>query len=339
MSVETQLMTGKKNRTEPFAERTAASKPLIVIAVGGNALIRDANAMSMPDQYEAAVQTSKQIAAVARNGCRLLVTHGNGPQVGFVLMRSELAKSVLHTIPLESCVADTQGAIGYQLEQTLLNELKRLGSARGVATVLTQVVVDRADPAFAAPSKPIGPFCSRKDALAHEKNDGWIMREDAGRGWRRVVASPRPKEIVEEQTIRLLIENGLIVIAGGGGGIPVIREENGDLRGCAGVIDKDFTSSLLATRLKAQTLVLATQIEKVALNFGKPNQQFIDSMTASQAQSFFEQGEFSAGSMEPKILAALDFLRQGGERAIITRPDLLEDALAGRTGTHILQDG
>lgn len=311
------------------------SKPLVVIAVGGNSLIADATHMSVLDQYQAAGQTSHHIASLVEAGYRVVVTHGNGPQVGFILMRSELAKDTLHQVPLESCVADTQGAIGYQIEQTLANELRKRGAHASLATVVTQVVVDKDDPGFTNPSKPIGPFYSEAEARKHEKNDGWAVKEDAGRGWRRVVASPKPLEIIEQDSIRILLENDVIVVAVGGGGIPVLRKENGDLEGCAAVIDKDAASCLLAKNLKADTFIISTAVDKVMLNFGKPDQQALDRITLAEAKKYMEEGHFAAGSMKPKVEAAIEFIENGGRHVIITQPHLLEEAIAGRNGTHI----
>jgi carbamate kinase len=311
------------------------SKPLVVIAVGGNSLITDSSHMTVLDQYQAAGQTSYHIASLVEAGYRVVVTHGNGPQVGFILMRSELAKNVLHQVPLESCVADTQGAIGYQIEQTLANELRKRGVTTPLATVVTQVVVDKDDPGFKTPTKPIGPFYSEAEARKHEKEDGWAVKEDAGRGWRRVVASPKPLEIIEEDSIRILLESEVIVIAVGGGGIPVIRLENGDLQGCAAVIDKDAASCLLAKNLKADTFIISTAVDKVMLNFGKPNQKALDRITVAEAKQYMEEGHFAAGSMKPKVEAAIDFLENGGKHVIITQPHLLAEAIAGKNGTHI----
>lgn len=311
------------------------SKPLVVVAVGGNSLITDASHMTVLDQYQAAGQTSHHIASLLEAGYRVVVTHGNGPQVGFILMRSELAKNVLHQVPLESCVADTQGAIGYQIEQTLANELRRRGIRTPLATVVTQVVVDKDDAAFTNPTKPIGPFYSEEDARKHAQDDGWAVKEDAGRGWRRVVASPRPLEIIEQDSIRILLENDVIVIAVGGGGIPVIRKENGDLEGCAAVIDKDAASCLLAKNLQADTFIISTAVDKVMLNFGKPDQKALDRITVSEAKQYMAEGHFAAGSMGPKVEAAIDFIENGGKHVIITQPHLLADAIAGKNGTHI----
>ena len=312
--------------------------PLVVIAIGGNSLIKDAKHMTVLDQYRAAGETSHHIAALVKEGYRIVVTHGNGPQVGFILMRSEIAKTQLHQVPLESCVADTQGAIGYQVEQTLMNELRRQGLKKEIVAVVTQVVVDAQDPAFTNPTKPIGPFFSQEDAEHHKEKDGWAVKEDAGRGWRRVVPSPKPLEIVEEQTIRTLLENDILVIAVGGGGIPVIRQKNGNLRGCAAVIDKDAASSLLAQHLGADLFVISTGVDKVAINFGKPDQKFIDRMTVTEAERYMKEGQFPAGSMGPKIEAAISFLRAGGGKVLITQPHLLEDAIHGRTGTVIVKN-
>jgi len=311
------------------------SKPLLIIAVGGNSLVTDSKHMTVLDQYRAAGQTGHHIATLVEEGYRVIITHGNGPQVGFILLRSELAKDVLHQVPLESCVADTQGAIGYQIQQTLGNELLQRGIQKPLATVVTQVVVDKDDPAFENPSKPIGPFYPEEDARRHEREEGWAIREDAGRGWRRVVASPKPLEIVEQEAIRMLVEHDVIVTAVGGGGIPVIRRENGDLEGCAAVIDKDAASCLLAKELGADTFVISTAVDKVMLYFGTPDQKALDTITVAEARQYMEQGHFAAGSMKPKIEAAIDFLEHGGKQVIIPQPHLLEDAIAGRNGTHI----
>ncbi len=309
---------------------------LILIAIGGNSLIKDSEHMTVLDQYRAAGETSHHIAAVVEAGYRVVITHGNGPQVGFMLLRSELSKNVLHQVPLDSCGADTQGAIGYQICQTLGNELRRQGSRQPVAAVVTQVVVDGDDPGFAEPSKPIGPFYREETAREYEKERDWLMVEDAGRGWRRVVASPEPLEIVEEEAIRRLVEQGIVVVAAGGGGIPVIRGEHGDLVGVEAVIDKDLTSSLLAQNLGAEKLVMSTSVERVALHFGTPRQREIDRMTVAEAREYLDAGHFPSGSMGPKIEAAIRFLEHGGREVVISEPDLLEAAIAGDTGTHIV---
>ena len=309
---------------------------LVVIAVGGNSLIKDSEHTSVFDQYRACGETSDHIAGIVAEGYRVVITHGNGPQVGFILLRSELAKEVLHQVPLDSCGADTQGAIGYQISQTLDNELRRRGIEKTVAAIVTQTVVDAVDPGFQNPSKPIGPFYSGATAREHRDKEGWAMREDAGRGWRRVVASPRPLEIIEEPAIKTLLENDIIVVAVGGGGIPVVRREDGSLEGVGAVIDKDRASCLLAKNLGAEKFLLSTAVDKVALNFGQPGQTEIDRMTVAEARGYLEEGHFPAGSMKPKIESAIDFLESGGQEVIITRPHLLEDAIRGRAGTHIV---
>ena len=310
--------------------------PLAVIAIGGNSLIKDDKKMTVLDQYQAAGETSHHIAALVAAGYRVVVTHGNGPQVGFILLRSDLAKNVLHQVPLESCVADTQGAIGYQVGQTLANELRRQKINKPIATIVTQVLVDKNDQGFTNPTKPIGPFYTEEDAKKHAAEDGWNLKEDAGRGWRRVVASPKPLQIVEENTIRLLLENDVIVIAVGGGGIPVVAAPNGDLEGCAAVIDKDLASCLLAKNLKADLFIISTGVDKVAVDFKKPTQRFLDKLTVAEAKKYLAEGQFPAGSMGPKIQAAIDFLEHGGKKVIITQPHLLEAAIAGKNGTHLV---
>ena len=310
--------------------------PLAVIAIGGNSLIKDDKKMTVLDQYQAAGETSHHIAALVAAGYRVVVTHGNGPQVGFILLRSDLAKNVLHQVPLESCVADTQGAIGYQVGQTLANELRRQKIDKPIATVVTQVLVDKNDKGFTNPTKPIGPFYTEEEAKKHAAEDGWNLKEDAGRGWRRVVASPKPLGIIEENTIRLLLENDVIVIAVGGGGIPVVATPNGNLEGCAAVIDKDLASCLLAKNLKADLFIISTGVDKVAVDFKKPTQRFLDKLTVAEAKKYLAEGQFPAGSMGPKIQAAIDFLEHGGKKVIITQPHLLEAAIAGRNGTHIV---
>lgn len=292
--------------------------------------------MSVLDQYQAAGETSHHMADLVEQGFRLVIVHGNGPQVGLILLRSELARDILHEVPLESCVADTQGAIGFHIQQTLTNELRRRRIAKPVVSLVTQVVVDRHDPAFRRPTKPIGPFLSPEVAAFHRDKDGWDVREDAGRGWRRVVPSPKPMEIVELDVVRALLQRDIIVIAAGGGGIPVVREADGSLRGIPAVIDKDFTSCLLARQIGAEILLIATGIDKVAVNFGKPSQQFLDRMTLAEARQYMAEGHFPPGSMGPKMEAAIAFLENGGRQVIITKPENIGDAVRGKAGTYIL---
>ncbi len=310
--------------------------PLVVIAIGGNSLIKDDQHRTVLDQYNAVGETARHIVPIVSEGYRVVVTHGNGPQVGFILLRSDLARNVLHEVPLASCVADTQGAIGYQISQTLQNELHLKGMAKDVVTLVTQVVVAADDPAFDHPDKPIGPFMTEADAQQRASEDGWIVGEDAGRGWRRLVPAPAPLEIVELNSIRTLLDDGTLVVAVGGGGIPVVRQADGTLTGRDAVIDKDAASCLLACQLGASVLIESTAVDKVALNFGTPQQQEIDHMTASECRRYLLEGHFAAGSMKPKIEAALNFLEQGGERVIITQPHHLEKALHGIYGTHIV---
>jgi len=310
--------------------------PLAVIAIGGNSLILDSKKITVLDQYRAASETSHHIAALVAAGYRVVVTHGNGPQVGFILLRSDLARNVLHEVPLDSCVADTQGALGYQIGQTLANELRHQNIRKSIATVVTQVLVDKNDKAFSNPTKPIGSFYTEAEAQKHKADSGWVLKEDAGRGWRRVVASPQPLRIVEEDTIRLLLEQDVVVIAVGGGGIPVRENEKGDLEGCAAVIDKDLASCLLAKNLQADLFIISTGVDKVAVDFKKPTQRELDKLTVAEAKKYLAEGQFPAGSMGPKIEAAIDFLEHGGKEVIITQPHLLEDAIAGKNGTHLV---
>jgi carbamate kinase len=269
-------------------------------------------------------------------GWDVVITHGNGPQVGFILLRSELARHVLHPVPLDSCGADTQGAIGYMLQQCLYNAFLKKGMKKQAVTVVTQVVVDRNDPAFQNPTKPIGPFMSKEEALKRKEEEGWDVMEDAGRGWRRVVPSPYPLEIVELDAIKSLVDQGFVVIAVGGGGIPVIRLDDGSLKGVEAVIDKDLASSLLAVGIKADLFLISTAVEKVALNYKKPNQVWLDRMTLEEAKRYYDEGHFPPGSMGPKIKAIISYLEQGGKEAIITSPENITRALRGETGTRIV---
>lgn len=308
---------------------------LAAIAIGGNSLILDPRHPEVSAQWDAVRQTCDHIAAMIADGWSVIITHGNGPQVGYILRRSELAAPEVHTVPLDLIVADTQGAIGYMLQQSLDNALRRLGINRTIVTVVTQVRVDADDPAFQKPNKPIGGFMSEADARRYE-TEGWSVMEDAGRGWRRVVASPRPQAIQEINAIRALIMNDYLVIAVGGGGVPVVRDEQGDLRGVYAVIDKDRASSLLAQTLRADLLMISTGVEKVALDFNKPTQRVLDQMTLREAQQYMADGHFAPGSMLPKIEAAVEFVRMGGPLAIITDPPNLARALRGETGTRLV---
>jgi carbamate kinase len=314
-----------------MGERTA------VVAIGGNSLIKDRLHQTVRDQYIAAGETCWHIAAMTRDGWNVVITHGNGPQVGFILRRSELAAHELHEVPLDVCGADTQGAIGYALQQNLQNDFARLGIDRRVVTVITQTEVAADDPAFEDPSKPIGSYMDGEQARLRRERDGWSVVEDAGRGWRRVVASPAPRRIVEEDVVRELLRDGVVVIAAGGGGIPVVADANGELRGIAAVIDKDHASSLLARSLGAELLVISTSVEKVALRFGTPEQEWVDRLTAEEARRYLAEGDhFARGSMAPKIEAAVAFVEATGGTALITNPENVERALAGETGTRIV---
>lgn len=311
--------------------------PKVVIAIGGNSLIPDNEHTSVQDQYLAAAETDDHIASLIEQGWDVAISHGNGPQVGFILRRSEMASSELHEIPLDYCGADTQGAIGYMLQQNLVNDFRQRGIKKAVATVVTQVEVDPADPAFANPSKPIGSFMDEEQAKLRRARDRWDIKEDAGRGWRRVVASPKPLRIVELDVIKSLLDSGVVTIAVGGGGIPVVADENGDLRGIAAVIDKDLASALLASQIGADMLLISTAVEKVALNFGKENEEWVDQFTLSEVKQYLEEGgHFAEGSMAPKMRAVVQYMEAGGKEALITNPVNLERAMAGETGTRIV---
>jgi len=306
-----------------------------VIAIGGNSLIRTGERGTIEEQMRNAEETCVGIARIVAAGYRVVVTHGNGPQVGDALLRSELAAAQVPPLPLDFCGAETQGSVGYLLQQVLGNVLRRQELPHPVVTVVTQVVVDANDPAFAQPTKPIGPFYTRKEAEQRARELNWRIVEDAQRGYRRVVASPEPREIVELPAIQQCLEGGSVVIAVGGGGIPVIRQGQ-RLQGIDAVIDKDRASSLLATSLGAEVFLISTSIDRVALNFGQPTQRFLDTLTVGEAERYLAEGHFLPGSMRPKIEAALAFLKNGGQLVVITSPEGLGQALAGNTGTRIL---
>jgi carbamate kinase len=310
-------------------------KSLAILAIGGNSLIKDKNHIALSSQYEAIQETSKYIAELIAEGMRLVITHGNGPQVGFLYRRGELARHELPLIPLDICGADTQGAIGYMIQMALLNDFRRMGIEKKVVAVVTKTIVDRDDPSFQNPTKPIGSFMSEEEALTHKKESGWEVMEDAGRGFRRVVPSPIPREIVELDVIRSLMTSGYIVIAAGGGGIPVIRNEQGDLEGIEAVIDKDMGSSLLARNLGADTFIISTPVDAVYLNFGKENQRPIRHATLPEIKQYLGEGHFKPGSMRPKIEAIIQFLEGGGQKAVITSPENLLKATRGEMGTTI----
>ena len=309
-----------------------------VVAIGGNSLIKDRLHQSVRDQYIAAGETCIHVASMIREGWDVAIAHGNGPQVGFILRRSELAAKELHEVPLDVCGADSQGAIGYALAQNLENDFKRAGIDRHAVAVITQTEVAADDPAFSHPTKPIGSFMDEEAAKRRREQDGWDVIEDANRGWRRVVASPKPMRIVEADAIRTLIENGFVVVSVGGGGIPVVTGADGNLVGVAAVIDKDLGSALLANNIGAELLVITTAVPQVSLDFGAPQERAVERMTLAEVKERLAEGRhFASGSMKPKIEAVVQFLEGGGERAIITDPDSVERALAGGAGTTIVK--
>ncbi len=331
--IRTQSHASEKERSSGEQKNM---RKVSVVAIGGNSLIKDEQHQSVQYQYRAAKETCYHIAEMIEAGWDVVVTHGNGPQVGFALLRSELASHVLPPVPLDSCGADTQGAIGYALQQNLQNIFRERKISKMATTVVTQCVVDREDPAFKHPTKPIGPFYSEEKARHYQEKEGWSIVEDAGRGWRRVVASPIPKEVVEWEAIKALVDADFVVIAVGGGGIPVIRNANGDLEGAAAVIDKDFGSSLLARQINADLFLISTAVEKACISYRRPDQRPLDRISVAEAKRYIEGGHFAAGSMLPKIKACIAFLESGGKEAIITNPENIARALAGETGTHIL---
>ena len=308
-----------------------------VVAIGGNSLIKDKHHQTVADQYQAMKDTTASIADMVEAGWEVAITHGNGPQVGFILRRSELSRHELHEVPLDACGADSQGAIGYALQQTMRNHLLAKGIDRLVATVVTQVEVSPEDPAWTHPSKPIGSFMTAEMAAERKAGEGWAVVEDAGRGWRRVVSSPEPLAIVEADVVRMLLDAGVIVITVGGGGIPVVREPDGTLKGVDAVIDKDLASAMLATVIEAGLLVITTAVEKVALGWGTPQQRWVDRLTLAEAKAYLAEGShFAAGSMAPKIQACINYLEAGGGEVLITDPAHLPAAIRGETGTRLV---
>ncbi len=320
-----------------MSDSAKSKRKLAVVAVGGNSLITDKNNPDVHHQWDAVRETCKHLADMVLDGWTLVITHGNGPQVGYIMRRNEIAASEVHSTPLDIIVADTQGSIGYMLQQALRNELYSRGTRQPVVSVITQVLVDKDDPGFQNPNKPVGGFIEEAEAREFEK-EGWRVVEDSGRGWRRVVASPTPLRVIEQDVIKTLTNAGDIVIAVGGGGVPVVHNTKGELRQISGVyavIDKDRASGLLAQQMNADLLLISTAVEKVALNFGKPNEKWLDHMTLAEAKQYLAEGHFAPGSMAPKIEAVINFLEAGGKKALITDPANIRRALAGETGTFI----
>jgi carbamate kinase len=313
---------------------------LVIVAIGGNSLVRDNGRDSVQDQYEAVQETAVNIADMVQEGYNVVVTHGNGPQVGFGLRRSEIASEIagMTDVPLVNCVADTQGGIGYQIQQALTNEFTKRGMNKKVATIITQVEVDINDPNFENPTKPVGSFFTLEQAEEMKmEHPEWTFMEDSGRGYRRVVPSPKPIDIVEKEAIKSLVDAGYVVIAAGGGGIPVIKTRENEYLGVDAVIDKDFATSLLAEQVNAETLIITTGVPRVCINFGKPNQLALEKITVEETKQYVLENHFAPGSMLPKIEASLSFLENGGKKVVITNPESLQDAINEKQGTHIVK--
>jgi carbamate kinase len=307
-----------------------------MVAVGGNALIRDAQHTSLNDQYDAVCATAAHMVDMIAAGWNVVLTHGNGPQVGFILRRSEIATGQVPTVPIRYAVADTQGAIGFMFQNAMVNALKRRGIDKQVVTLVTQTVVDLKDPAFAKPDKPVGSFMSEDVArqLASELN--WTVMQDGNRGWRRTIASPQPVRVIEAPIIERLAREGVMIIALGGGGIAVEETKDGELHGVEAVIDKDRAAALLAIEMKADLLMIPTGVERVAIRYGQPNQQWLGNLSVAEAERYAAEGHFGAGSMGPKIEAILKFVKSGaGRRGVITSAENIARALAGETGTWV----
>jgi carbamate kinase len=312
------------------------TNPIAVVAVGGNALIRDGDHTSLHDQYDAVCATSAHVADMAADGWSVVLTHGNGPQVGFILRRSEIADGQVPTVPVRYAVGDTQGAIGFMFQNALGNELRRRGIDRQVVTLVTQAVVARDDPAFAHPDKPIGSFMTEEVARDFERELGWSIMQDSNRGWRRAIASPTPIRIVEAPIIARLAREGVMIIACGGGGIAVEEAANGELLGVEAVVDKDRASALLAIEMSAELLMIPTGVERVAIRFGQPDQQWLGRLSVAEAKRYIDEGQFGEGSMRPKIEALLTFVeRRPAGRGVITNIESIARALRGETGTWV----
>jgi len=315
-----------------------SKRNLAVVAVGGNALIRDKDHLSIADQFVEASRTARHIVDMVEAGWNVVVTHGNGPQMGFVLRRSELSIHEVAPVPMDYAGADLQGAIGYMFVKAFRNEFRRRGLDRQPAAVVTEVLVDLGDPAFANPTKPIGSHLDEARAKELAAQQGWVVKDDAGRGWRRVVASPRPRRIVDLDAIRSLVESGYLVVACGGGGVPVVEDAEGALCGVEAVIDKDLASSLLALTLDADLFLVATAVERVAIDFNRPTQRWLDRVTLSEAQRYLADNQFDKGSMGPKVEAMIEYLEAGGKTGMITNTENIGLALKGKTGTRFVGD-
>jgi carbamate kinase len=309
---------------------------LAVVAFGGNALLRPEDRGTQEEQIARAKQAARWLAEIVRHGYKMIVVHGNGPQVGNILIQNEEASTKIPPQSLDVCVAQTEGSIGFMLQQAIRNRLESVGIGGEVATILTEVEVDVNDPGFKRPTKPIGPFFTRYRAEALERDLGWTMVEDAGRGWRHVVPSPRPLRILNIRTIASMLDGAAVVVAAGGGGVPVVKGRDGQWRGIEAVIDKDYASALLAADLDADLFIILTGVPKVALDFGKPTQRFVDRLTVAEAQQHMADGQFPAGSMGPKIDSAIQFVKAAKKQVLITDVDVLREALQGQDGTAIV---
>jgi carbamate kinase len=318
------------------SELPAPKPPTAVVAMGGHAFIRPGETGTYEDHTRNAQAISRELMLFVERGYRLVITHGNGPQVGQLMRAVELTRHVLPPLPLDVLVAQTEGSLGYYLQRALLNELHRRNVHRYVSTMVTQVMVSKDDPAFSAPTKPVGPFLSKEDAERHRDELGWQIGEDAGRGWRRLVPSPVPVKIVQADMIREAVRSGNIVVAAGGGGIPVTLSDEGDYLGIEAVIDKDLTSGVLGNDVGAELLVILTAVDGVYINWGKPNAMRLGAVTMAECERYITDGQFPAGSMGPKVQAIYEFLERGGRRGLITSADKLAEALDGRAGTHFI---
>ncbi|WP_304223161.1 carbamate kinase [Gracilinema caldarium] len=312
------------------------ARKIAIVAVGGNALIRDPKKTGLQDQFESVRFTVPYIVDLIQAGYSVAITHGNGPQVGFLLRKNEISAKEVPPAPLDYIGSNTQGSIGYMFETSLYNEFRRRGMPNRAVALVTETVVDANDPAFKNPTKPIGSFMDEATAKMRQEQDGWSVVEDSGRGWRRVVPSPRPKRIIQESIIRELLEQGETVIAVGGGGVPVAEAEDGTISGLEAVIDKDLASSVLASSIGADLFIISTEVEKVALDFTKPTRRWLDKLTIAEAEQYLKEGQFGKGSMEPKVKAVIDYLKNGGKEAIITNSENIIRSLRGESGTRFV---